>query len=401
MSRIALCIPVLAVLAACDGPERTSADDARTRTFVTFRDDLAFLREYGDVQLLRAPGGGVVAVSARYQGRVMTSAVSEDGLSAGYVNRDFIEAGETATQFDNFGGEDRFWLGPEGGQYGLYFTPGADFNMDTWQVPQEMQVGTWDVTASSETSVTFERSMSITNYSGTAYTIDVERTIRLLNAGDVALHFGVVLPPDADWVAFESANRVTNAGERDWTPDSGQPSIWILCMYPPFGTSWVAVPFDGPASDDVITSYFGDVPSDRLEVRDGYALFKADGQYRSKIGVGPERAREVLGSFSPRAGLLTLVQFDLPEDETRYVNSRWEIHQEPYGGDVVNAYNDGPPGAGGFYEMESSSPALELAPGESYTHRQRTLHAAANRETLDGWARQVLGVTATALEAGI
>ena len=83
---------------------------------VTIDDDLAFLRAHGPVEVLTSPGGGVVVVSARWQGRVMTSAVEAHGASLGFIHRAFLEAGKTGTAFDNYGGEDRFWLGPEGGQ---------------------------------------------------------------------------------------------------------------------------------------------------------------------------------------------------------------------------------------------------------------------------------------------
>jgi hypothetical protein len=80
----------------------------------------------------------------------------------------------------------------------------------------------------------------------------------------------------------------------------------------------------------------------------------------------------------------------------------WEQQQNPYDGDVVNSYNDGPtePGAplsGTFYELETSSPALALGPGESYTHTHRTLHLVGSREALDPIAESTLGVSATAL----
>ena len=59
--------------------------------------------------------------------------------------------------------------------------------------------------------------------------------------------------------------------------------------------------------------------------------------------------------------MLTLVQYDQPEGATDYVNSMWEIQKEPFAGDVVNSYNDGPPAPGAkplgpFYELETSSP---------------------------------------------
>jgi hypothetical protein len=80
-----------------------------------------------------------------------------------------------------------------------------------------------------------------------------------------------------------------------------------------------------------------------------------------------------------------------------YVNSMWEIQEEPYGGDVVNSYNDGPPEPGArplgpFYELETSSPALELGPGETGVHVHRTAHFQGSDDALDPIARAALGV---------
>ena len=56
-----------------------------------------------------------------------------------------------------------------------------------------------------------------------------------------------------------------------------------------------------------------------------------------------------------------LVQFDRPAGARDYVNSMWEVQRDPFAGDVVNSYNDGPPAPaakplGPFYELETSSP---------------------------------------------
>src|SRR5580692_7081609 len=111
----------------------------------TLDDDLGFLRAHGPVQVLEAPNGGRVVVSARWQGRVMTCAVEPHGASLGFLHRRFIENGKVGTPFDNYGGEDRFWLGPEGGQFGLYFPSGAPFAIGSWQTPHALQEGPWDV----------------------------------------------------------------------------------------------------------------------------------------------------------------------------------------------------------------------------------------------------------------
>ena len=95
--------------------------------------------------------------------------------------------------------------------------------------------------------------------------------------------------------------------------------------------------------------------------------------------------------------VLTLVQYTRPRDTTTYVNSMWEQQREPYKGDVINSYNDGPPAPGApplgpFYELETSSPALALNPGERYTHVHRTFHLVGPEAQLDGIARRVLNI---------
>ena len=371
----------------------------------TFADDLAFLGKYGAVHVLSSPGGGRVALSAKYQGRVMTSAVDPEGQSFGWIHRDFIAAGKTGTPFDNYGGEDRFWLGPEGGQFGLYFPPGKPFTFDFWQVPAALQEGAWDMDGmdgmegmdgATPTRAVFRKTMSVTNASSTVFTLAIERTVSLIEA------------PAADGVrgvAFETVNKITNTGKVAWTRDTGLPSMWILAMFAPSPDARVIVPFEtGPearATPVVNDAYFGKVAADRLVVREdkGFLVFTCDGKQRGKIGVGPARAKPVLGSYSAQAKLLTVVQYDKPKAVSPpYVNSMWEQQKLPYSGDVVNSYNDGSPvpgkaALGGFYEIETSSPGAELAPGESLVHAHRTFHLVGEAASLEPLARRMLGVS--------
>src|SRR5262249_7615310 len=158
---------------------------------------------------------------------------------------------------------------------------------------------------------------------------------------------------------------ITNRGPEAWTKEKGLVSVWILAMYAPSRDAHVVVPFERAATGRIVNdAYFGKVPESRLAVRgeEGYLLFKCDGQLRSKSGLGPDRAGEVLGSYSASSRLLTFVSYDKPRGARDYVNSMWERQAEPYSGDVVNSYNDGPvapgqPSLGGFFELETSSPA--------------------------------------------
>ena len=145
-------------------------------------------------------------------------------------------------------------------------------------------------------------------------------------------------------------------------------------------------------------AYFGKVPADRLIVGPSAILFRGDGQFRSKIGLSPSRATPVAGSYDATGHVLTLVQYTRPAGATRYVNSMWAVQQNPYDGDVINSYNDGPPAPGAaplgpFYELETSSPALGLAPGEEHVHVHRTIHLAGPEADLDAVARAVLKVS--------
>jgi hypothetical protein len=225
--------------------------------------------------------------------------------------------------------------------------------------------------------------------------------VSLVSADEAKDRLGVALGPAIKWVGFTTANTVQNAGTVAWTEEKGLVSVWILGMFAPVPGTRVIVPFEKNAGGEIVNDrYFGKVPADRLTVRedDGFLLFRCDGQYRSKIGLGPARAKPVLGSYSEDAKLLTVVVYSKPRGATRYVNSMWEHQKDPYAGDVVNSYNDGPtePGKaslGGFYEIESSSPAAALAPGEKLTHLHQTFHFSGPRDALDAIAQKALGVS--------
>ena len=372
-------------------------------TVNTFGDALAFLREHTDVILLAA-GDAQVAVVAEYQGRVMTSTSGgADGPSYGWINRDAIASGERQPHINVFGGEDRFWLGPEGGQFSIFFEASDPFDLEHWQTPEPIDWGAWDMIEQDSSYAKFGKSIELVNYSGTTLTLTADRTIRLLH--DPAAGLGLQPLQESTVVAFESQNTITNTGDAAWEKDTGLLSIWILGMFNPSPRTTIVIPFvegaDGPIVND---TYFGKVPADRLRIEDddggngSVLFFRGDGEYRSKIGVPRQRAKPIVGSYDSEGGLLTLVHYSLLQGTIDYVNSMWEIQDEPYAGDVVNSYNDGPPEPGAkplgpFYELETSSAAAELAPGESLTHVHQTFHFQGPESELDAIARATLGVS--------
>jgi len=47
---------------------------------------------------------------------------------------------------------------------------------------------------------------------------------------------------------------------------------------------------------------------------------------------------------------------------------------------------------GPFYELETSSPAADLKPGESLSHVQYTLHLTGDIKAIDNVSRKILGI---------
>ncbi|KPK83866.1 MAG: hypothetical protein AMJ81_07115 [Phycisphaerae bacterium SM23_33] len=370
----------------------------------TFKDDVDFLSGHTDLVVLDAKKPALVGVAPAWQGRVMTSTPGgEGGPSLGWINRKFIAAGPRGTAFDNYGGEDRFWLGPEGGQFALWFRKGEPFDTAHWRTPEGLNTGRFDVTSQGPGSIALAAHFDVTNYAGTTFQVAVKRIIDVLGPDQLARELGLNVPAGVSWVGFESVNTLANVGKRPWTRDGGLLSVWTLGQLNPLPRGMVIVPFIPGREADLGPlpngEYFGPIGPDRFSVRDDYVLFRCDGRFRSKLGVSPARARSVLGSFDPDARILTVVQFNLPAAAGRlpYVNSLWEIQDEPLAGDAVNSYNDGEetPGAGQFgpfYEIETSSPAAELAPHEAVTHVHRTFHFTGQLETLNELSQRVLGV---------
>jgi len=371
-------------------------------TAPTFGEDLEFLRKHTEVVVL-GDDRARVAVVPEYQGRVMTStSAGAAGPSFGWINRDAVSTEEFQRHINAFGGEDRFWLGPEGGQFSIFFPQGAPFEFENWQTPAPIDWGSWEVISKEADAISFRRDMQLVNYSGTELKLRVDRVIRMLPRSRVADLLGAGIPEEIELVAFESENQITNTGDKEWSKSTGLLSIWILGMFQPSEQATVIIPFEPGTEAErgriVNDAYFGKVSTERLRVEEERLFFRADGKSRGKIGIGPSRAKPLAGSFDAENQVLTLVQFNLPETPADYVNSMWEIQEHPYSGDVVNSYNDGPvsPGAdplGPFYELETSSPASELGPAGSVVHIHRTVHARGPEILLSDLSKQTLGVS--------
>jgi len=340
----------------------------------------------------------------------MTSTLAGlNGASLGWINYDFIKAGKNNLNFNNYGGEDRFWLGPEGGQFSLWFAKDKKQTLAHWFTPPALNDGAFKITSGrDEPRVRLERRMQLTNTSGTRFDLHVTRDVELRSVRGFKKLFGekaaaVLKSRRLKMVGFETINRITNRGAAI-NRTGGMPAIWILGMFPPGARTAIIVPYrkgDATKLGPVVRSdYFGKIPSDRLKVTPEAILFRGDGRYRAKIGTSQRRAVPMAGALDFDTGVLTLVIFDAPKVPSNhpYVNNTWGVPQkEPYRGDVLNSYNDGPPepgkkALGGFFELESVSPAAELAQGKSLVHRHATFHVQGDANAIAKLVKIILGV---------
>ncbi|MGQ7870341.1 DUF6786 family protein [Sunxiuqinia sp. sy24] len=361
--------------------------------------DLKQLQQhYSTIELVAGPSRLVVV--PEFQGRVMTSTTSgEDGYSFGWINHDLLGSSELSTQFNPFGGEERFWIGPEGGQFSFYFEKGKPMKMENWRVPSAIDSMPWDVIEANPETATFRKNFQLTNYSGNDFAMEVTRRVSIIDPIELEEYLPVQLDESVRVVAYESLNQLKNNGEADWTKETGMPSIWMLSMYQPSPEVTLVVPYRKDGEGPVVTDdYFGKVPEDRLTVDDVAVYLKADGKHRSKIGISPQRALPVLGSYDAQNHCLTILVCSLDSTSADYVNSSWEeVQEEPFQGDAINAYNDGPLADGNqlgpFYELESSSSAAALKAGEVKMHFQRTFHFEGDEDALNPIAEKLLGVS--------
>jgi hypothetical protein len=121
------------------------------------------------------------------QGRVMTSSADgSGGLSFGWINRELVSSGEFVEHINVFGGEDRFWLGPEGGQFSIFFKNKVPFDLEHWFTPAPIDTEPFELVSASKNRAVLKKDMRLENYSQTVFDLRVDREVRVLGKGQRA-----------------------------------------------------------------------------------------------------------------------------------------------------------------------------------------------------------------------
>src|ERR1051325_8922535 len=177
----------------------------RNASAATFGDDAAFLKTHIDLIVLHdAAGRAQVAVAPAWQEHINV-----------------------------FGGEDRMWLGPEGGQFSIFFAKGVKFDLEHWFTPKAIDTMAWPVASQSSDRVKVAADFTVANFSGTRFDVKAEREVRLLSPATVWMKLNVSPAPGVELVGYESDNKITNTGKQSWRKETGLLSIWMLGMLNP------------------------------------------------------------------------------------------------------------------------------------------------------------------------
>lgn len=395
-------IVIGAATISCTGNKKTSENMGNDFEKGTFGYDVNYLSEKDDLIILKSDDKKAqVILSAKYQAKVFTSTANGlQGNSHGFVNYNFFDSGVVDEHMNGFGGENRFWLGPEGGQYSIYFAPETEQVYDNWHTPKAIDIEAWNVKSATDKEATFTKDMILNNYKGNSLDLSAERTVSLFTDNEIQNNLNIQLPEGVNAVAYSTLNIITNNNDFEWNEQTGTVCMWMLDMYNPSDSAVTVIPYNtGDEADlgSVVTSdYFGEIPAERLIDDNGILYFKTDGESRGKLGMNAKRTTSLAANYDPISKRLTIVTFDVHPDAV-YLNQEWNPERDPLVGDALNAYNDGPLEDGSimgpFLELESSSPAAFLKPGESLSHTHNIYHFVGSEAALNPIAESLLGVS--------
>ncbi|MEM1119427.1 MAG: DUF6786 family protein [Bacteroidota bacterium] len=355
----------------------------------TFGYAMQQLAPIADLQILQN-NDAMIAVSGSYQGRIFTSSArGKSGKSYGWFNQDLIDKNLHETEMAHLGGESRLWFAPEWGPFSLYFESGKPQNNANLRRPKDLQTKKFSKIASTAHSLTYGGEMQLVNDHDYVFDIAVVRKIALLSKNEIEHNLQITLPNDVAVVGFSAENIVENISDQPLKKETGLIGIWELGCMLTTPDNVVILPLSQPT--DSITEYFA-ATTNRIQIKNQVAYYKADAQGLSKIGIAPKYCKNVMGSYSPSQKLLNIVTFTF-DKAGEFVNSQPE-NTAPYQGDVINIFNgvvnealELP-----FYEFESISSSKEMLPQEKMMHRQTTYHFEGEVEVLAKIARVVLGV---------
>ena len=271
----------------------------------------------------------------------------------------------------------------------------------------------WSLVGRNSYRAKFEKTAEFENAKGTKFKIKAEREISVLNRKHVSDVLGIEIPESVDMVAFQSFNKLTNIGEKPWTPDGGMLNISVQSCFNANRKTYAFVPYrpgDPAELGDIVRDNFfqtsGTGNSDgRLTVDPAFVKYKTDGKGLGAIGISALRSEGIALGFDEANSVLTVIIYIKPADRRAYLPSSWRRASGAFDGDAISVFNNGPaagsnaPGDA-YYEISTYSPALSLDAGKSQFHLQRTFHFHGSEYDLGLISYKLAGISIGQLRGG-
>ncbi len=402
-----LIFTIASILAGCGLIKESSLRNEGSKLW-SFGQELSFFSKYEVRTIILGEGDSMIAISPDWQARVMTSTFGGvEGSSLGWINRELIVASKLNPEklrVEQIGGEDRFWIGPEGGDFSIFFAEASHISAENWNAPKELSAEPWNFVARNKNQVKFEKSAEFRNMKGTLIKAKAEREISYITKTQVSEILGIEIPQNVKVVAFQSLNKLTNVGDFAWGEKAGMLNISVQSCFNANKDVKVFIPYkQGDASklgDIVRDNYYQPTIGDggRLLIEPEYIRFNADGKGMSGIGVSAKRSEGITLSYDAKNSILTVILYIKPAGDCAYLPSGWRRGGSNFDGDAISLFNNGPLSltsapANPYYELSTYSPALSLSPKKSQFHLQRVFHFGGSEYDLGLIAYKLTGIS--------
>lgn len=348
------------------------------------------------IELKACNGTAKLLVLPEYQGRIAASSSLGDGASpSGWVNFSALNR-EEKLNGSEIHGEERVWIGPQGGQFSFYYGLDRPLDESKWEVPASFNAEPFDLYGQSQREVDLSKNVVLTNNFGTTLHMTLYRNVRILEKQEIEGLLSIQIPGRISFIGYQTAHRLQNTDSVQWKKDSGLASIWSLSTFKGTDRSVTFIPIKGHSGKPVF-QYMGKPGNDRFVVHDNVVWYRTDGKFRSKIGIPPNLSKGLFGNYQPEINMLRIIQFQQSGDSL-YFNSNVFEQRNPYDGEAIAVYNNGPMNLSvgkenSFFELESASPQKELLPGESVSHFHRVFQFIGEKAELDRISQEVLGIS--------
>jgi hypothetical protein len=275
-------------------------------------------------------GAGSVLASPRLSGRLFCE------LNGELVHRLDTERmlSPAADEYNNLGGNS-LWPAPEGGPFAYNYPPGSE----DWYVQAGIADAVASVTDRTDSCVTLEKRIRLTNRKGADLDLCCRRVVR---ARALELVSGTAL----EGFCYESEDTFVPLAE--YSTDTALLAAWSLEQFPGADGILVFAKVECPATA-INFDFYGD-PRDHIQYREDHFTWALGGPDRHQIGIRVSHRPSLIGAYDRERSLLILrttapcagAYFNIADNDQP--EGPWSA------ADLYSIFNGGPLG---FFELET------------------------------------------------